>query len=85
MILRNRVITSMNPQMYILACKQDNDDPKKQICLLNPVGEEPKYSLWNVEYIDEERFRMTPYKGNDSVELIDELLDVFVEHAHEVL
>ena len=89
MKLRNRVIRANimpdGKEYYILAFKPTESDPLKGICLLNPNETEPNYSLWNAEILEGEKFRLWPYKGDDSEELIDELLDDFVEHAHEVL
>jgi hypothetical protein len=51
---------------------------KKSIYLLNPVGKEPYYSLWYVEILGD-KIKFSPYKGSDSEDLIDELLEKFVE------
>ena len=89
MKLRNRVILANvmpdGKEYCILAFKPKESDPAKGICLLNPNGTEPNYSLWNVEILEGEKFRLWPYKGDNSKELIDELLDDFVKYAHEVL
>ena len=86
MNLSNKVLRGRGKDgqdLFILAGKPIDD--KKSIYLLNTMSNEPNYSLWNVEYIDEEHFQMSPYKGSDTEELIEELLDVFIENAHEVL
>ena len=84
MRLANKVLKRPDGQeLCILAGKPMGDGT--HVYLLNPLGEEPLYTLWTIEFVDEEHFTMTPYKGENGAALKDELLDVFIENAHEVL
>jgi len=92
--LKNKILTCPNGQKYYILAGKPTADPKKWIYLFNAMNEDPDcplnrlgenwdYSLWNVEFIDEHNFRLSPYKGEDSFELEEYLGKEFLEHAFE--
>jgi len=86
--LRNKIFNhpSDGHEYYILggiplAC------PERGILLFNGAGDKPgskpDYSLWNIEFEDEGNFSIWPYDGSDSKDLIEQILENFVETAFE--
>ena len=85
MRLANKVLKRPDGQELCILAGKPIGDGKKHVYLLNPLGKEPLYTLWTIEFVDDEHFTMAPYEGENFDELKDELLDVFIENAHEVL
>jgi len=93
MILRNKIISAgrLGPEPHYVLASKPTDNPKVRIYLMNAMNSESdnpmetkrKYSLWNVEYVDENRVIMSLYKGEDSLELEIELGEKFIEHAFQ--
>jgi hypothetical protein len=86
--LTNKIISAgllgEHPQ-YILTGKPV-DNSNVTIYLLNAITEDrgEHYSLWNVEITDNgNNLRMTPYKGEDYEDLINELGEDFLEHVYD--
>jgi len=85
MKLRNKVLQAgiLGKDRYcFLSCKP-TDDPKVSIYLLNTMEDDANYSLWNVTEVDEHNVGLSPYKGENYKELVEELLEEFVAHAFQ--
>jgi len=82
MDLKNRDITFPDGQVYcFLASKPVEEISNRSICLLSLRDEKSNYSLWLMEIEDKEIAYFWPYEGDDSRELIIELLEKFLETA----
>jgi hypothetical protein len=75
-------------QQHILSGKP-TDNPNVSVYLLNAIDEEEPinafalsdYSLWNVETLNDDEFRLWPYEGADYEDLIIQLGKTYLEEA----
>ena len=82
MSLKNKIITHPDGTEYHILAAKIVSDGKRNICLLTPVEKhENDYSLWYFEDVDDKYYDYWPYKGDDSENLLIELLEYFVETA----
>jgi hypothetical protein len=80
MNLKNKNITFPDGKIFCILEGKPVDGGKRCVYLLNPVGKEPDYSLWYIEIFGEE-IELSSYDGSDNEDLIDELLEKYVETA----
>ena len=66
-------------QKYYILCGKPVNDDNRFIYLLSASATEPDYSLWLVEFIDDNSFDIWPYEGTDTDKLIFELNEKFLE------
>jgi len=85
MNLKNRKYTNPDGKVHYFMANKPTDDEKIDIYLVNSSSEGTDYSLWYIKYLDDENFSMAPYKGDDTKELIMELVEKFLETAWEIL
>ena len=85
MSLRNRNYTHPNGKTYYFMASKPTDDEKIEIYLANSSTKEVDHSLWYIKNLDDGNFLMAPYDGDDTKELIMELVEKFLENAHEFL
>ena len=81
MDLKHRVLPSSvspNGQELCFLAGKPVDGGKKSIYLINTAGTEPNYTLKYVEFVDDKRFIMSPYDGDDTEDLLKELLDDYI-------
>jgi len=85
MQLRNKVLPAgvLGEERYIFLSGKPTDDPKVFIYLVNTMDGGDNCTLWNVETLDDKNFRVSPYEGEDSEELIGQLALDYCEHAFE--
>ena len=84
MKLKGKKIPIDGRMFYFMESKTIEENIK-YIALLNSSSEGTDYSLWYIEILNEKEFAISPYDGNDSQELIMELMELFLENAHELL
>jgi len=83
MNLKNKIYNHPNGKtMYFLAGKAIGDGIK-EVYLVNSSTDtdNPDYSLWYVEFLDDSYISLSPYDGENTNELIKELLEKFLETA----
>ncbi|MCL2244315.1 MAG: hypothetical protein FWC03_07585 [Treponema sp.] len=84
MDFRNKKITFRDGRTYcFLSSKPVESISNRSICLLNVLEGEADYSLWLMETDGEEDAFFWPYKGSDTLDLIKELLEKFIETAFD--
>jgi len=85
MQLRNKFLPAgvLGKERYMFLSGKPTDDPKVFIYLVNTTNGEDNCTLWNVETLDDNNVRMTPYNGEDSEELKGQLALDYCEHAFE--
>jgi len=89
MNLKNKIVPMPDGKRYfILEGTPCADDPKKSVYLFNSsleAGEKPNYSLWNVEFLNDEEknIKIWPYDGADSDDLLKQLLELYLETAFD--
>jgi len=85
MKFKNKIIPNFNGQQYYISSGKPTDNHNIGIYVLNVMGQEdPDFSLWYIETLDDEEFgeiRMWPYDGADSDELLKELMEDFLKTA----
>jgi hypothetical protein len=83
MNLKNKVLRGQNGKDLFFLTGKIFEDGKKGIWLINSNRDQPDYSLWNIEFLDDGKLEMWPYKGDDSYELTLELLELYLETAFD--
>ena len=86
MQLRNKILTIKGQSYYCLAGINLVECANRSVWLFNSSIEEnekPVYSLWNVEYINEDKIDLWPYEGINKEALIKKLLEDFLENAYK--
>jgi len=85
MELKNKVLPNLNGQKYYFLGGTPTDDPKISVYLLNTMDGQQNYSLWNVEFLEDEEgnIELSPYEGADSNKLLKQLLETFLETAYD--
>jgi len=81
MNLKNLVWRQSEDQaLHFLVGKQI--DEKRSVYLVLPLDDEkPNFFLVNVEYLDDDKFKMWSYKEADSEDIVLELLEEYLETA----
>jgi len=79
--LRNQKIRSFSGKKYSILDRAPTSDPKRFVCLLGTLGENPDYSLWNFELIDEDNIDLWPYDEDDSTDLMIQMMKNYTETA----
>jgi len=85
MELKNKVVPNLNGQRHCFLAGTPTDDPQICIYLLNTMDGQANYSLWNVEFLEDEEgnIELSPYEGADRNKLLKQLLETFLETAYD--
>jgi len=83
--LTKLVITKpINGKQHSILAGKPTSIPNRGIYLLGSKGEEKDYSLWLIELNEDgENADLWPYEGDDTEELIQELLEEFIATAFD--
>ena len=81
----NKVIKAgvIGQNEYHLLSGKPTDNPNISIYLLINMEQKQDFTLWYLETLNENKFSLRPYKGEDYDELLLELMEDFVEHAFD--
>ena len=82
---KNQIIKAgiLGQNEYYIMCGKPTDNPNVSIYLLSNMGQKHDYTLWYLETLSEQEFRLLPYDGEDYDKLIIELGEDFLEHVFE--
>jgi len=79
--LRNEKIRSFAKHNYSILDRMSTSDPNRFVFLMGTTDENPEYSLWNFEFIDEHNVDMWPYDEDDSADLMIQMIKNYTETA----
>jgi len=82
MDLKNKNITFPDGRKFcFLSSKPVEQIENRSICLFNVLGKEANYSLWLMEEEGDGNVSFWPYEGDDTNDLLIELLESYIETA----
>ena len=80
----NKLDITMPNGKYAILAEKPTPLPNRSICLLSALGEEVDYSLWLAELSDDKKeLHLWPYEGDDSKDLMLEMMEDFVATAFD--
>ena len=84
MKLKHKILSHPgNGKKYYILNGKPVGDGNRNVYLLSNIEIKRDYSLWYFQYEGDGNFAIWPYEGDDSSDLIKELLENFVETSFE--
>ena len=81
--IRDKIFAHPDGKKYNILTGKAINDRNRSIYILSNLENKMDYSLWYFEYLGDGDFDMWPYDGENSEEIIKELLEKYVETAYK--